>query len=109
MTKCILTSAKRLQVVKKHNLLHWICTFCKLVGDFDQKQLFLEIVWYIIWLFGFYWCIGIGQNGQFCRLQWVLTKCFDIYSSRIRITCTRKHNEPSQDSYLVATLATVFL
>jgi len=31
-----------------------------------------------------------------------------LYSSRMQTTCTRKHNEPSQDSYLAATLAGVF-
>jgi len=32
-----------------------------------------------------------------------------LYSSHIQKTCTRKHNEPSQDSYLAATLAHVFI
>jgi len=31
-----------------------------------------------------------------------------LYSSHIQTTCTRKHNEPSQDSYLSATLAGAF-
>jgi len=31
-----------------------------------------------------------------------------LYSSHMQTTCTRKHNEPSQDSYLAATLAGVF-
>jgi len=28
-----------------------------------------------------------------------------LHSSHIQITCARKHTEPSQDSYLAATLA----
>ena len=32
-----------------------------------------------------------------------------LYSSRMQTTCTRKHNEPSQESYLVAMLVGVFL
>jgi len=31
-----------------------------------------------------------------------------LYPSRIQTTCARKHNEPSQDSYLAATLAGAF-
>ena len=31
-----------------------------------------------------------------------------LYSSRMQTTCKRKHNEPSQDSYLAATLAGAF-
>jgi len=30
-----------------------------------------------------------------------------LYFSRTQTTCARKHNEPSQDSYLVAMLALV--
>jgi len=31
-----------------------------------------------------------------------------LYSSHMQTTCTRKRNEPSQDSYLAATLAGAF-
>jgi len=31
-----------------------------------------------------------------------------LYSSCIQSSCARKHNEPSQDNYLTATLAGVF-
>jgi len=31
-----------------------------------------------------------------------------LYSSHIQTTCARKYNEPSQDSYLTATLAGAF-
>jgi len=31
-----------------------------------------------------------------------------LYSSRIQTTCARKHNEPSEDSYLAAKLAGAF-
>jgi len=31
-----------------------------------------------------------------------------LYSSHMQTTYTRKHNEPSQDSYLAATLAGAF-
>jgi len=31
-----------------------------------------------------------------------------LYSSRIQTTCARKHNKPSQDSYLAATLSGAF-
>jgi len=31
-----------------------------------------------------------------------------IHSSRMQTACARKHNEPSQDNYLAATLAGVF-
>jgi len=31
-----------------------------------------------------------------------------LYASRMQTTCARKHNEPSQDSYLAVTLARAF-
>jgi len=31
-----------------------------------------------------------------------------LYSSHIQTTCARKHNEPSQDSYLATTLTGMF-
>jgi len=39
-----------------------------------------------------------------------LSRCCQtlLYSSHMQTTYTRKHNEPSQDSYLAATLAGVF-
>jgi len=54
-------------------------------------------------IFGFYQYIGIGQNGRISASIGVDKTL--LYSSRIQTTCTKKHNESSQDSYLTTTLA----
>jgi len=73
---------------------------------FGQKNQTLEIDQYIgsgRYLGFTNICIDISQNG-ISLSRWKKL----LYSSRKQVTCARKHNKPSQDSYLAATLAGAF-
>jgi len=46
--------------------------------------------------------VGVGKTVLYSSHKMLL------YSSRMQTTCARKHNEPSQNSYVAATLAGAF-
>ena len=65
----------------------------------------MEIDRNIRWYLGF---TDISVSAKMADLASVSVDKKVLYSSHMQTTYTRKHNEPSQDSYLAATLAGAF-